>query len=89
MTFHTTKIIRDLVKSNYLFHCLLKSRRNFFAFTFVIKNKVALVKQLPKANTTEIPAINSSTDFPLLYSLVFNNTPNNVENYSMWCEEKT
>ena len=68
MTFHTTKIIRGLVKSNYLFHCLLKSHRNFFAFTFVITNKVALVKQLPKANTTEIPAINSSTDFPLLYN---------------------
>ena len=68
LQWHFTPLKSNQIKSNYLFHCLLKSRRNFFAFTFVIKNKVALVKQLPKANTTEIPAINSSTDFPLLYS---------------------
>ena len=59
-------MIKDLVKPNNSFHCLLKSRKKLFAFTFLIKNKVALAKHLPKAITREIPAINSSTDFLLL-----------------------
>ena len=64
VTFPTTETIKDLIKSNDSFHCILKSRRNLFAFTLVMKNKVVLAKQLPKINTTEIPAINSSRDFP-------------------------
>ena len=61
-------MIKDFVKSNDFFHSPAKSRRNLFAFTFVTKNKVALAKQLAKANIKEMLAINSSTDFSLLFN---------------------
>ena len=41
----------------------LQSRKKRFAFTFIVKNKIALTKEFPSAKITKALKMNSSIDF--------------------------